>query len=235
MEENKNEILYMKAPELGPKCKEIREGKNISLEQASELSGLSVEVLQKFEGGEYCLEDEGLNYLRFILTQDPKLFERYGISQDYLFANFVYSMNGKEWKGEDVLDEVIAAMDDEDEEMEDGGEDENMDLDDIFVKIPELGTLFKDQREALNISLEQASELSGIDMETFQKIENSEECNGNDLIAYYNFCYEHIPCAQELFRNFVDGVIAEHGCSEEDFKKLFLEDNDVTDAEEAGN
>lgn len=232
MEENKNEILYMKAPELGPKCKEIREGKNVSLEQASELSGLSVEVLQKFEGGEYCLEDEGLNYLRFILTQDPKLFERYGISQDYLFANFVYSMNGKEWKGEDVLGEVIAAMDSEDEEMEDGEDEENMDLDDIFVKIPELGTLFKDQREALNISLEQASELSGIDIETFQKIENSEECNGNDLIAYYNFCYEHIPCAQELFRNFVDGVLADHGYTKEDFRKFFLEANEETDTKE---
>ena len=217
MEKNNNEILYLKAPEIGPKCKEIREEKNISLEQASELSGLSIEVLQKFEGGEYCSEDEGMNYLRFIQKQDPNLFEQCGKNKDYFFANFVYSMNGEEWKEEDVLDEATAAINCEDEETED---DENMDLNDMFVKIPQLGALFKNQREALNISLEQASEHSCLDMETFQKIENGEECTDNDFIAYYHFCIEYLPCAQELFQNFSDGVLDEHGCKDEVLKKI---------------
>ena len=65
----------------------------------------------------------------------------------------------------------------------------------LYMKAPELGPKCKEIREGKNVSLEQASELSGLDIETFQKIENGEECTGNALIAYYNFCYEHIPCA----------------------------------------
>ena len=63
-----------------------------------------------------------------------------------------------------------------------------------------------------------------------QKIENGEKCTGNALIAYYSFCYEHIPYAQELYRNFADGVLADHGYTKEDFRKFFLEAD-----KEAGN
>ena len=54
-----------------------------------------------------------------------------------------------------------------------------------------------------------------------QKIENGEKCTGNALIAYYSFCYEHIPYAQELYRNFADGVLADHGYTKEDFRFFF--------------
>ena len=81
----------------------------------------------------------------------------------------------------------------------------------LTVRIPELGPRFKEWREDCNISLEQASELSGLSTEAIGRLESGDKCPCDDLSAYQEFIFAHIPHAGELFNNFMDEFLAKRG------------------------
>ena len=64
---------------------------------------------------------------------------------------------------------------------------ENKEFNRLIVKTPELAPKFKEYREAGEITLEEASSLSGLDVEILQKVENGEYCQGDDMVAYHQF------------------------------------------------
>ena len=70
---------------------------------------------------------------------------------------------------------------------------------------------FKEYREAGNISLEQASELSGMSIEAIGRLESGEICPADDMSAYHKFFFAHIPNARELYSRFMDETLAKHG------------------------
>ena len=88
---------------------------------------------------------------------------------------------------------------------------EEKEFDRLLVKIPELAPKMKACREAGQITLEEASSLSGLDVETLKKVENGEYCQGDEMVAYHEFFMKNIPNARELYSNFMDEILAEHG------------------------
>ena len=197
MENKEFNRLIVKTPELAPKFKEYREAGEITLEEASSLSGLDVEILQKVENGEYCQGDDMVAYHQFFLNHVPNAIEIYDECEDGVSAKFDYldAETGEEVKGADL---IIENKDDEETEG-------------LRITIPELGPQFKVWREANNITLEQASELSGMDIETMKKLENGEPSTADAIHAYHEFFLNHIPNAPELYNNFMDVFLAKHG------------------------
>lgn len=197
MEEKIFNTLRVKISESEPKFKEYREANDISLEQASELSGITVEAIQNFESGKYCLGHEMEAYHLFFLQHIPNALDLYEETEDGLciLFDYIHPDTAEEETGAEL---VIEAYD----EAEDNG---------LQICIPELGPKFKEWREASNISLKQASEFSGLEIEAIERLESGEKCPGNDLSAYHQFFFEHIPNAGELYYNFMDEILANHG------------------------
>ena len=81
----------------------------------------------------------------------------------------------------------------------------------LMVRIPELGSNFKVWREDCNISLEQASQLSGMSIEAIEQLESGDKCPCDDLSAYQEFFFAHIPHADELCNNFINEFLAKRG------------------------
>lgn len=197
MEEKEFNKLLVKTPELAPKMKACREAGCITLEEASALSGLDVETLQKVENGDYCQGDDMVAYYQFFLNHVTGGLEVFDECEEGISAKFDYmdQETGEEVKGADL---VIENTDDEETE-------------ELQIVIPELGPQFKAWREANNITLEQASQLSDMDVDTMQKVESGEACTADAINAYYQFFLNHIPNARELYSNFMDEILAKHG------------------------
>ena len=83
-----------------------------------------------------------------------------------------------------------------------------------------------------NISLEQASEITGIDIENLQKLEGGERCMFKDVMAYHAFFLEYIPNGVERYQKFLNKVLVSHGHEEIDFEDINWDDEEETDAEE---
>lgn len=197
MEEKEFDRLLVKIPELAPKMKACREAGQITLEEASSLSGLDVETLKKVENGEYCQGDEMVAYHRFFLNHVSDAIEIFDECEEGISAKFDY-MDPE--TGEEVKDAELIIENTDDEEAEE-----------LQIAIPELGPQFKKWREANNITLEQASQLSGMDVDTMQKLESGESCTAHYINAYHEFFMKNIPNARELYNNFMDEILAEHG------------------------
>lgn len=197
MEDKEFYRLMVKTPELAPKYKEWREAGEITLEEASSLSGLDIETLQKVENGEYCQGDEMVAYHRFFLNHVPNGIDIFDECEDGVSAKFDFlnTETGEEVKGADLV------IENEDEE----------ESEELQVAMPELGPQFKVWREASNITLEQASELSGMDIETLQIVENGEACTCDDIKLYHEFFLENIPDAPKLYMNYMDEILAREG------------------------
>lgn len=224
MEDKEINEVRVKAPELGPKYKGWREENNISLEQASEISGLEIDIIQKFESGEYCSEDEMIAYHQFFLRNIPNVLKRYDLSEEKIFTQLVFDIDGKVYNGAEVRKEIV--------ESEESEEEEEINQDDIYVQMHELGPQFKEWREESNISLEQASEITGIDIENLQKLEGGERCMFKDVMAYHAFFLEYIPNGVERYQKFLNKVLVSHGHEEIDFEDINWDDEEETDAEE---
>ena len=81
----------------------------------------------------------------------------------------------------------------------------------LRVKSFESASEFKEYREAGNISLEQASQLSGMSVEAIERLESGETCPCDDLSAYQEFFFAHVPHAGELYNRFMDDFLAKRG------------------------
>ena len=197
MEEKIFNSLRVKSFDSEPEFKEYREAGNISLEQASELSGIAIESIQKFENGEYCLGKEMQAYHLFFLEHVPNALDLYDQEEDglYILFDYIDPDTGEEVRGAELVIEGY-------EEAESEG---------LQVSVPELGPLFKEWREASHISLEQASELSGMSIEAIGRLESGEICPADDMSAYHKFFFAHIPNARELYSRFMDETLAKHG------------------------
>ncbi len=197
MEEKEFNRLMVKTPELAPKYKKWREDSWITLEEASALSGLDIETLLKVESGEYCPGDDMVAYHRFFLNHVPNGIDIFDDCEEGVCTKFDYmdSETGEEVIGADL---VI--------ELEDDKESEG-----LKMSIPELGPQFKVWREASNITLEQASKLSGMDIETLQIVENGEPCTSDAIMVYHKFFMNYIPDAPKLYENFMDEFLAKAG------------------------
>lgn len=197
MEEKEFNKLLVKTPELAPKMKACREAGCITLEEASALSGLDVETLQKVENGDYCQGDDMVAYQQFFLNHVPDALDVFDECEEGISTKFDYMdpETGDEVKGADLN---IKSTDDE----EAAG---------FHVSIPELGPKFKEWREASNITLEQASQLSGIDVDMMQKLESGKNCTAEAINAYHEFFMKHIPNAPVLYANFMEEILTKHG------------------------
>ena len=183
MKDNEKDAPLHKLFELGPKYKAWRETNNLSLEQVSGLSGMEINTLQRVESGENCTTDELLAYHKFFAAQESNAVEA--------FDNFV--------------NEVLA---DNGYSIEDFEEEESPGLQ---VSIPDLGPKFKEWREASHITLEQASQLSGMEIDSIVKLENGEICLADEMMTYHEFFFKHIPHARKLYMEFGDEILAKHG------------------------
>ena len=183
MKDNEKDTPLQKLFELGPKYKAWRETNNLSLEQVSGLSGMEIDTLQRVESGENCTTDELLAYHKFFAAQESNAIEA--------FDNFV--------------NEVLA---DNGYSIEDFEEEESTGLQ---VSIPDLGPKFKEWREASHITLEQASQLSGMEIDSIVKLENGEICLADEMMTYHEFFFKHIPHARKLYMEFGDEILAKHG------------------------
>ena len=183
MKDDVKDVSICKLFELGPKYKAWRESNNLSLEQVSEFSGIEIETLQRVESGENCTTDELLAYHKFFAAQESNAVEA--------FDNFV--------------NEVLA---DNGYSIEDFEEEESPGLQ---VSIPDLGPKFKEWREASHITLEQASQLSGMEIDSIVKLENGEICLADEMMTYHEFFFKHIPHARKLYMEFGDEILAKHG------------------------
>lgn len=187
MKDDVKDVSICKLFELGPKYKAWRESNNLSLEQVSEFSGIEIETLQRVESGENCTTDELLAYHKFFAAQEPNAIEA--------FDNFV---------NEVLADNGYSIEDFEDEESEEESPG-------LQVSIPDLGPKFKEWREASHITLEQASQLSGMEIDRIVKLENGEICLADEMMTYHEFFFKHIPHAKELYTKFSDELLAKHG------------------------
>jgi hypothetical protein len=61
------------------------------------------------------------------------------------------------------------------------------------VKAPLLGPKYKKWREENNFSLEQASEISGLEIATIKTFESGLYVTEDEMIAYHKFFLQHIP------------------------------------------
>ena len=104
MLEDELKEIRVKAPFLGPKYKKWREENNFSLEQASKISDLEIEIIKRFESGVYVTEDEMIAYHQFFLQHIPNVLQRYGLSEKKIFAQLVFDLNGKIVRGAEVVD-----------------------------------------------------------------------------------------------------------------------------------
>ena len=200
MEDKEFNRLLVKTPQLALKMKACREAGEITLEEASSLSGLDIETLQKVENGEYCQGYDMVSYHRFFLNHVPNAIEIYDACEEGISAQFDYldAETGEEVTGADL---VIGNEDD----------DEAEDSDEVEVCMPELGPQFKAWREASNMTLEQASQLSGMDRKIMQKVENNQTTKLTDVMAYHDFFMKHIPNARKLYHDFMDQFLAKYG------------------------
>ena len=169
MKDDVKDVSICKLFELGPKYKAWRESNNLSLEQVSEFSGIEIETLQRVESGENCTTDELLAYHKFFAAQEPNAIEA--------FDNFV---------NEVLADNGYSIEDFEDEESEEESPG-------LQVSIPDLGPKFKEWREASHITLEQASQLSGMEIDSIVNLENGEICLADEMMTYHEFFFKHIP------------------------------------------
>ena len=190
MKDNEKDAPLHKLFELGPKYKAWRETNNLSLEQVSELSGMEIDTLRRVESGENCTTDELLAYHKFFAAQEPNAIEA--------FDNFV---------NEVLTDHGYSIEDFEDEESEEEGEESPG----LQVSIPDLGPKFKEWREASHITLNQTSELTGMEIDRIVKLENGEICLADEMMTYHEFFFKHIPHAKELYTKFSDELLAKHG------------------------
>ena len=197
MENQEFNRLMVKTPELAPKFKKWRESGEITLEEASSLSGLDVDTLQKVENGEYCQGSDMMAYHLFFLNHVPNAIELFDECEDGISAKFDFldPETGEEVQGADL---IIDNMDDEKSEG-------------LKITMPELGPQFKEWREANHITLEQASLLSGMDVNTMKKLENGEPSTTNAIHAYHEFFMKHIPNAQKLYNDFMDDFLTKLG------------------------
>ena len=187
MKDDVKDVSIYKLFELGPKYKAWRESNNLSLEQVSEFSGIEIETLQRVESGENCTTDELLAYHKFFAAQESNAIEA--------FDNFV---------NEVLADNGYSIEDFEDEESEEESPG-------LQVSIPDLGPKFKEWREASHITLEQASQLSGMEIDSIVNLENGEICLADEMMTYHEFFFKHIPHAKELYTEFSDELLAKHG------------------------
>ena len=187
MKDDVKDVSICKLFELGPKYKAWRESNNLSLEQVSEFSGIEIETLQRVESGENCTTDELLAYHKFFAAQEPNAIEA--------FDNFV---------NEVLADNGYSIEDFEDEESEEESPG-------LQVSIPDLGPKFKEWREASHITLEQASQLSGMEIDSIVNLENGEICLADEMMTYHEFFFKYIPHAKELYTKFSDELLAKHG------------------------
>lgn len=212
MEDKEFNEVRVKAPELGPKYKEWREENNISLEQASEISRLEIDIIQRFESGEYCSEDEMIAYHQFFLRNIPNVLKRYDLSEEKIFTQLVFDIDGKIINGAEARKEIL--------ESEESKKKEEQKPDGLYVKMHELGPKFKEWREESNISLEQASEITGIDMKNLQKLEGGELCMLGDVMAYHDFFLNHIPNGKERYQKIINELLVNRGHKEIDFEDI---------------
>ena len=197
MDEKIFNTLRVKHSESESKFKEYREANDISMEQASELSGITAEAIQNFESGNYCSGHEMEAYHLFFLQHIPNALDLYNETEEGLCILFDYidPDTDEEVTGAELVIEGY-------KEAEDDG---------LQICIPELGPKFKEWREAGNMSLEQASELSGLEIEAIERLESGEKCPCYDFSAYHRFFFEHIPNASELYNIFMEETLAKHG------------------------
>ena len=197
MDEKDFNRLMTRTPELAPKYKEYREAGEITLEEASTLSGLDMETLRKVESGEYCPGEDMETYHRFFLEHVPNAVDIFDECEEGIATTFDYIVieTGEEVIGAELVYEI------EDEENPEG----------LKISMPQLGPQFKRWREENNITLEQASELSGMDIETLQKAENGEYCSRDAIMAYHKFFFNHIPDAPKIFENYMNDFLADLG------------------------
>lgn len=78
----------------------------------------------------------------------------------------------------------------------------------LEVCMPGLGSQYKEWREASHMTLEQASQLSGMDMDLMQKVENGQTTKVADIMNYHDFFMKHIPNARELYHDYVQDMLA---------------------------
>ena len=197
MDEKDFSRLMARTPELAPKYKEYREAGEITLEEASTLSGLDIETLRKVESGEYCPGEDMATYHSFFLEHVPNAIDIFDECEEGIATTFDYIVieTGEEVIGAELVYEI------EDDEKPEG----------LRISMPGLGPQFKLWREESNITLEQASELSGMDIETIQKLENGEPCTADPIHAYHKFFFKHIPDAPKKYENFINDYLADLG------------------------
>lgn len=197
MEEKIFNSLRVKSYDSGAEFKKYREAENISLEEASELAGISVEAIQNFERGEYCLGKEMEAYHLFFLNHVPDALDLYDEEEDglYILFDYIDPDTGEEVRGAELVIEGY----------------EEAENDELQISVPDLGLQFKEWREASNISLEQASQLSGMEIDAIERVESGEKCSGSDLSAYHKFFFAHIPNADDLYNSFMDDFLGKRG------------------------
>ena len=218
MDDKEFNRLMARTPELAPRYKEYREAGEITLEEASALSGLDIETLRKVEGGEYCLGDDLVAYHRFFLEHVPNAIDIFYDCEEGVAAKFDY-MDIE--TGEEVIGAELV-YDAEDEEETEG----------LQMGIPELGPQFKLWREESNITLEQASELSGMDIETLQMVENGEVCTREAITDYHKFFFNHIPDAPNLYESFMNDFLADLGYTYDEEGNEYKDGVRTTDLDE---
>ena len=98
--------VRVRAPLLGLKYRMWREENKISLKRASELSGLKIGVIQKFEKGMYVTEDEMSAYHRFFFRRIPNALKRYNLSVKTIFSQLVFYVDGEVALGAKVVDKI---------------------------------------------------------------------------------------------------------------------------------
>ena len=88
----------------------------------------------------------------------------------------------------------------------------------VPIRVLELGGKYMQWREANHISLEQASEITGLSIATIQAIESGDYCFSKNLLRYNEFILEYIPNGEELFEEYMKEVLARHGYTDDDFE-----------------
>ena len=103
-------------------------------------------------------------------------------------------------------------------------------LNNMVVKLKELGPRYRTWREEAHISLEQASQLSGVGIYDILALENGLDCLYTDFLKYNDFIVEHVPNGEQLLEEYFNEVEARY--SDEDFEYENFEDEEECDENE---
>ena len=103
-------------------------------------------------------------------------------------------------------------------------------LDNMIVRLKELGPKYRTWREEAHISLEQASQLSGVGILNILVLENGLDCFYADFLKYTDFIVEHVPNGEQLIEEYFKEFEARH--ADEEFEDDDFEDEEECDEDE---